>query len=136
MLVLKQITLKNPKEKTKIIKLLRSFSRIYVKSLFRNFRDIKNKEQIKRLLILQDYIQNTYNIKQDILHIILNILNNIKIDNYGLLYINKEQVYTIKISKIYNLICFGNLEVQKSAIFYDAINYAMLQIRKMRYYGC
>lgn len=136
MLVLKTITLKNPKEKNKIMRLIRSFSRIYVKSLFKNSRSIKNKEQIKRLLLLQDYIQNTYNIKQDILHIILNILNNIKIDNYGLLYINKEQVYTIKISKIYNLICFGNLEVQKSAIFYDAINYAMLQIRKMKYYGC
>lgn len=123
-------------KKSKIIYLLRCFSRIYVKSIFKNPNKLENKPEIKRLKNLQTYIQNTYNIKQDILHVILYILNNISINNNGIIYICKEQVYTIKIEKIFKLITFGNLSVEKSAIFYDAIAYAFKQVRMFNYYGC
>ena len=125
-------------EKTNIKELaqqIRAFSSIYVRSIFKNPRKLKNKSKVAHLLKLQTYIQKTYNTKQDILHIILYILHSLTIDNKGLLYIKKEQINTIKISEIYKLICFGNLEVQKSAIFYEAVNFSMKQIRMMNKYG-
>ncbi len=117
-------------------KLIKTFSMFYVNALFNSYRNLKYKQEIDRLQILQNYIIRNYNIKQDIKHIILNILCNIKINNKGLLYIKKEQINTIKVEKIYKLICFGNIEVRKSAIFNEAINFGIRQTRMIKKYGC
>ncbi len=107
----------------------------YVKAFFANSRSIKYKSDYQRLMKLQPYIQYTYNTKQDIKHIILYILRNIKINNKGLLYIKKEQIYTIKIQEIYKLICFGNIQFRKSAIFNESINFGVRNMRMLKMYG-
>ena len=116
-------------------KLIRTFSMFYVNALFKSYRNLKYKQELQRLQNLQNYIIRNYNIKQDIKHIILNILCNIKLNNKGLLYIKKEQINTIKINEIYKLICFGNIEVRKSAIFNDAIKFGIIQTRMIKKYG-
>ena len=108
----------------------------YVKAFFNNSRSLKYKQDYQRLMLTQTYIQNYYNTKQDIKHIILYILRNIKLNNKGLLYIKKEQINTIKVNEIYKLICFGNIQLQKNAIFNEAIKFGVSRARMMKYYGC
>lgn len=136
MLILGKVKLSKNWNRKEVQKLTRTFSMFYVRSLFKNSRNIKYKQEVNRLLQTQNYIKQYYNTKTSILQIILNILHNIQIDNNGLLYINKEQINTIKVNEIYKLICFGNLQVQKSAIFYDAINFGIKQMRMIKNYGC
>lgn len=116
--------------------LIRTFSMFYVKAFFNNSRSLKYKQDYQRLMLTQTYIQNYYNTKQDIKHIILYILRNIKLNNKGLLYIKKEQINTIKVNEIYKLICFGNIQLQKNAIFNEAIKFGVSRARMMKYYGC
>ena len=132
MLVLGKLPIKENTDIKDLTQNLKTFSTIYIRNIFKNPRKLKNRPKLERLKKLETYIQTTYNIKQDILHIILYIIHSLKIDNKGLLYIKKEQINTIKISEIYKLICFGNLQVQKSAIFYEALNFSFKQIRKIR----
>ena len=132
MLVLGKLPIKENTDIKDLTQNLKTFSTIYIRNIFKNPRKLKNRPKLERLKKLETYIQTTYNIKQDILHIILYIIHSLKIDNKGLLYIQKEQINTIKISEIYKLICFGNLQVQKSAIFYEALNFSFKQIRKIR----
>lgn len=132
MLVLGKLSIKENTDVKDLTQNLKTFSTIYIRNIFKNPRKLKNRPKLERLKKLETYIQTTYNIKQDILHIILYIIHSLKIDNKGLLYIKKEQINTIKISEIYKLICFGNLQVQKSAIFYEALNFSFKQIRKIR----
>ena len=132
MLVLGKLPIKENTDVKDLTQNLKTFSTIYIRNIFKNPRKLKNRPKLERLKKLETYIQTTYNIKQDILHIILYIIHSLKIDNKGLLYIKKEQINTIKISEIYKLICFGNLQVQKSAIFYEALNFSFKQIRKIR----
>lgn len=136
MIVLGEIKLNKNWNLKETEKLIKTFSMFYVNALFKNYRNLKYKDEIRRLQILQNYIIRNYNTKQDIKHIILNILCNIKINNKGLLYIKKEQINTIKIDKIYKLICFGNIEVRKSAIFNEAIKFGIKQTKRIKSYGC
>ena len=136
MLVLGKLPIKENTDIKDLTQNLKTFSTIYIRNIFKNPRKLKNRPKLERLKKLETYIQTTYNIKQDILHIILYIIHSLKIDNKGLLYIKKEQINTIKIDKIYKLICFGNIEVRKSAIFNEAIKFGIKQTKRIKSYGC
>lgn len=135
MLILGHISVNKNWKVKEIENLIRTFSMLYVKRLFKNSKTLKNKTQLKHLLKIQNYIKQNYNITIPLYNIILNILYNIKLNNKGLLYIKKEQINTIKISEIYRLVTFGNLNIQKNAIFNEAINFGIYQMRMMKRYG-
>lgn len=135
MLILGHISVNKNWKVKEIETLIRTFSMLYVKRLFKNSKTLKNKTQLKHLLKIQNYIKQNYNITIPLYNIILNILCNIKLNNKGLLYIKKEQINTIKISEIYRLVTFGNLSIQKNAIFNEAINFGIYQMRMMKRYG-
>ena len=135
MLILGKINIANDKNKKKLTKLVKTFSMYYVKKLSKSKSlDVKNEQ--KRLKQIEQYIHDTYNTKQDIYKLIINILYAINITSNGIIYTSKEQINTIKISKIISLVKFGTLSTPRSAIFNDALNFAIKQTRKMVYYGC
>ena len=67
---------------------------------------------------------------------IQNILYAINITSNGIIYTSKEQINTIKVDQIFKLVTFGNLNLQKSAIFNDALNFGIRQMKVMLHYGC
>ena len=134
MLVLGKVNISNKKDLNKLKHYLRTFSMFYVKAVFKT-NHLKHRDIVRRLLKTQTYLQNTYNTKQDIYHVILSILKHINITSNGIIY-TKEQINTIKVDKIFKLITFGNLEVPKNAIFNEALRYGMKQARMLITYGC
>lgn len=134
MLILGQINISNYPDTKKVKKLLRTFSMFYVRAIFKS-KHYDNQIKVKRLMNTQTYLQNTYNTKQDIYKLIISILKHINITNNGIIYTNKEHINTIKVDEIYKLVTFGNLKLQKNAIFNEAINFAGKQMKVM-YHGC
>lgn len=136
MLILGKIKVNNKWKIREIESLIKTFSMFYVKDIFNKSKYTFYRSKVENLLKIQNYIKQYYNINIPIYKLILNILHNIKINNTGLLYIKKEQINTIKISEIYRLVTFGNLQVQKNAIFKDAINFGIKYMRIMKQHGC
>ena len=134
MLILGHINIANYKDLKKVKKLLRTFSMFYVRAVFKS-KHYDNQVKVKRLMQTQNYLQNTYKTNKNIYEMIQYILHAINITNNGIIYTNKEQINTIKVDQIFKLITFGNLNLQKNAIFNEAIDFAKKQMKVM-YYGC
>ena len=133
MLVLGQINISNYKDTKKVKKILRTFSMFYVRAVFKS-KHYANKLKVERLMKTQTYLQNTYKTNKSLYDMIQSILHAINITNKGIIYTNKEQINTIKVDQIFKLITFGNLNLQKNAIFNEAVDFAKRQMKVM-YYG-
>lgn len=135
MLILGKIqNVPNKRALSKIKHYLRTFSMFYVKAVFKTNK-LEHRDKVKRLLQTQTYLQNTYKTNINIYKTILSILKHINITSNGIIY-TKEQINTIKVDKIFKLITFGNLELQKNAIFNEALIFGMKQARMLVKYGC
>lgn len=134
MLILGHIDISDIQDLKKATKLLRTFSMFYVKAVYKS-KSLANKTAVRRLTQTQTYLNNTYNTKQDIYKLIISILKHINITSNGIIYTNKEQINTIKVDKIFKLITFGNLTVPKNAIFNEALNFGIRQMKVMNWYG-
>lgn len=135
MLILGNINTSEIKDLKKATKMLRTFSMFYVRAVYKS-KSLIHKNAVKRLTQTQTYLNNTYNTKQDIYKLIINILKHINITSNGIIYTSKEQINTIKVDKIFKLVTFGNLTVPKNAIFNEALNFGIKQMKVMNWYGC
>ena len=134
MLILGHIDISDIQDLKKATKLLRTFSMFYVKAVYKS-KSLANRTAVRRLTQTQTYLNNTYNTKQDIYKLIISILKHINITSNGIIYTSKEQINTIKVDKIFKLITFGNLTVPKNAIFNEALNFGIRQMKVMNWYG-
>lgn len=130
MLVLGKIDVSKYKDLKRAKKLLKTFSMFYVRALFKSKSNV-NKLKIARLMKTQTYLQNTYKTNKSLYDMIQYILYAINITNNGIIYTNKEQINTIKVDQIFKLVTFGNLNLQKNAIFNEALNFGLKQMRMM-----
>jgi len=135
MLVLGQINISKKDDKKKIKRYLTTFSMFYIRQVFKS-RHYDEQIKVKRLMNTQTYLQNTYKTNKSIYNLILDILKHINITSNGIIYTSKEQINTIKVDQIFNLVTFGNLNLQRNAIFYEALRYAINATRMMLKYGC
>lgn len=134
MLVLGKINIPEKTDLKLMRKYLKTFSMHYVKAVYKS-RDLDSQIKVKRLNLIQNYIQNTYKTNKTLYNMILNILHAVNITNNGIIYTNKEHINTIKVDQIFKLVTFGNLNLQKSAIFNEALRYGIKATKVMMGYG-
>ncbi len=134
MLVLGKINIPEKIDLKLMRKYLKTFSMYYIKTVYKS-RDLTNQTKVKRLNLIQNYIQNTYKTNKTLYDMIQNILYAINITKEGIIYTSKEHINTIKVDQIFKLVTFGNLNLQKSAIFNEALRYGIKATKVMMSYG-
>lgn len=90
-------------------------------------RSRKCTDNVKRLKLIEEFINNNYKININIKNLLFTITSYIKIGVDGTLYLSEGYIKEIPVDILYKTITCGNLSIRGVSIITDSLKFAILK---------